>query len=258
MKHTQKIQQQFERQADIYATMDQTQDSEGHELFVALCETNGEHRVLDVACGPGFLTRQFAQSAREVIGIDITSAFLDMAKTLARKQALENVTFTDGDVNDLPFEADSFDIVACRAAFHHFPQPAVVLAEMVRVLKPGGTIAIGDLTTSEEKEKANYQHEMEILCDPSHARALTLNEFRKLITESGLELKSDFQGTQDYDLQEWITHGSPMPEAASRIEKLMARALEHDLCDLNVRMEDGKIRFTHQTALFLATKVSGG
>ncbi len=257
MEHTQKIQKQFERQAEIYANMEQTQDSGGHELFVALCEVTKEHRVLDIACGPGFLTRQFAQSAKDVIGIDITNAFLKMATNLARKQALDNVTFTDGDGNNLPFDDDSFDIVACRAAFHHFPQPATVLAEMARVLKPEGTIAIGDLTTSEETEKANYQHEMEVLCDPSHARAITLGRFRKLITESGLEMKSDFQGTQDYDLQEWIAHGSPSTEAASRIEELMQRAISQDLCDLNVRREDGKIRFTHQTALFLATKVPG-
>jgi len=254
MEHQELIQKQFERQAEIYANMDQTRDTEGHDLIVALCEAKKEHRVLDIACGPGFLTRRFARVSREVIGIDITDAFVEMATSLAAKEGLGNVTFTDGDVNNLPFDANSFDIVSCRAAFHHFPAPERVLAEMSRVVKVGGTLSIGDLTTSEDPTKAEYQHKMEMLCDPSHVRAITLSRFRKLIADTGLVLKNEFLGTQDYDLEEWILHGSPEEGAAQEIREFMQAAIEQDVCDLDVRLEAGTLRFTHQTALFLATK----
>jgi ubiquinone/menaquinone biosynthesis C-methylase UbiE len=256
MKHRELIQQQFDRQAEIYAEMEQTRDNEAHDVFVSLCGADDRHKVLDVACGPGFLTRRFARVSKEVTGIDITTAFLDMATSLASAEELTNVTFMDGDVTSMPFDADTFDIVTCRAAFHHFPDPQHVLKEMVRVAKVGGTVAIGDLTSSENAEKAEYHHKMEILCDPSHTRALPLGRFRSMIEKSGLVLRNEFTGSQDYKLEDWITHGSPVDEAADKIRQYMHAALTRDLCDLDVRQEEGDIKFTHQTVLLLATKTA--
>jgi ubiquinone/menaquinone biosynthesis C-methylase UbiE len=182
MEHTKIVQEQFERQGEIYAAMAQVQDTKGHQAIVRACGTNASHRVLDVACGPGFLTRQFASVAGEVVGIDVTNKFLTMATAAAKQDGLSNLTFQQGDVNELPFEAASFDIVCCRAAFHHFPQPQRVLSEMTRVLKPGGKIAIADLIVSEDQAKADYHNKMEVLIDPSHARALPLSAFQTLLS----------------------------------------------------------------------------
>jgi len=56
----------------------------------------------------------------------------------AKKRAPENVEFTDGDANELPFPSDSFDLVSTARTLHHLERPELVLAEMSRVLKPGG------------------------------------------------------------------------------------------------------------------------
>ncbi len=72
MEHTKIVQEQFERQGEIYAAMAQVRDTKGHQAIVQACGTDASQRVLDVACGPGFLTRQFASVARAVVGIDVT------------------------------------------------------------------------------------------------------------------------------------------------------------------------------------------
>ena len=254
MEHTKIVQEQFERQGEIYATMAQVQDTKGHQAIVQACGTDASQRVLDVACGPGFLTRQFASVAGEVVGIDVTNKFLTMAAAAAKKDGLSNLSFQQGDVNELPFEAASFDIVCCRAAFHHFPQPERVLSEMSRVLKPGGTIAIVDLIVSEDKAKANYHNKMEVLIDPSHARGLPLSEFRTLLANAGLEVLHTFESQIDSSMEDWIAHGAPAESVADEIRALVGAAISNDLTDLNVRVEDGKVRLTHKLALLVAYK----
>jgi ubiquinone/menaquinone biosynthesis C-methylase UbiE len=102
-------------------------------------------RVLEVAPGPGFLSIELARAGRyHVTGLDISKTFVEIAQANAR-QANVQIDFRQGNASDLPFAAATFDFIICTAAFKNFTQPVQAIAEMQRVLKPGGKALIVDL-----------------------------------------------------------------------------------------------------------------
>jgi ubiquinone/menaquinone biosynthesis C-methylase UbiE len=248
--HVERIREQFTRQAETYAQMTQ-HDEAGLRLLVALSGARPEDRVLDVACGPGFLTMAFARACASARGVDATPAFVARARRVAAERGLANVAFGEGNVNALPERDGAYDVVSCRAAFHHFPDPARVLAEMARVAKPGGTLLIGDLLGSEDAARAQLHDRIERLCDPSHARALPLSEFTSLFRAQGLELLRKPMGELHYDVEEWVAHGGPDTATAAEIRRLLEGAIEGDRAGLAVYREDGRLRFRHRTAAFV-------
>src|SRR5262249_23355186 len=79
-----------------------------------------------------------------IVGLDISQSFVRIATENAQKAGVE-VTFREGNASSMPFEANSFDFIYCRAAFKNFSEPVQALAEMYRVLKQGGKAVIHDL-----------------------------------------------------------------------------------------------------------------
>lgn len=193
----------------------------------------------------------FARCCAEATGFDATDAFLSLARAEAEERGLRNVRFEHGDAEHLPFADSSFEVVSCRAAFHHFPRPERVLAEMVRVAAPKGRILVADLLGSENAGQAALHDRIERLCDPTHARALPESEFARLFAAAHLTTARQVGSTLDYDLDEWIAHGAPEDAARREILSLMESCLEDDRAGLQVRREDGTLRFTHKTAAFV-------
>jgi ubiquinone/menaquinone biosynthesis C-methylase UbiE len=104
--------------------------------------------VIDIGCGIGRTARNMALMLPQiqVIGIDPSNAMIDRARTISLKQT--NLHFQVGAIEQLEFPDCSIDLVFARAVFQHLPQPALALAEIRRVLKPGGTICIMDIDDS--------------------------------------------------------------------------------------------------------------
>ncbi len=102
-------------------------------------------RILEVAPGPGYLAIELARlGTYQVVGLDISASFVQIARAKAR-QAGVAAEFHHGDAAHMPFGADSFDFIICRAAFKNFSEPVQALRELHRTLKLGGTALIIDL-----------------------------------------------------------------------------------------------------------------
>jgi ubiquinone/menaquinone biosynthesis C-methylase UbiE len=246
-----RIQQQFRRQALAYERLASVTDAAALGRLVAVSHAGGNDRVLDVACGPAFLTMIFAERCATAVGVDGTDVFLDHARAAARGRGLENLRFVLGDVARLPLSGESFDVCSCRAAFHHFPRPDVVLGEMVRVTRPGGRLLIADQVSSEDPEQAALHNEIERLCDPTHERALPESELREMFAGLGLSVVFRGQSKIDYSVTEWMSHGGPAPEVAREIECRMRASIDGDRAGLATRVEDGELRFSHTAVAFV-------
>jgi ubiquinone/menaquinone biosynthesis C-methylase UbiE len=115
-------------------------------------------KVLEVAPGPGYLAIEMARLGKvHVSGLDISRTFVQIANNNAR-QAGVTVDFRQGDAAVLPFEAESFDLIVCQAAFKNFMHPASALDEMFRVLRRGGTAVIQDM--SRDASHADIEQEV--------------------------------------------------------------------------------------------------
>jgi len=97
--------------------------------------------VLDVACGTGNTTLPAARTGARVTGLDLVPKLLDEARVAAEAEGL-NVTWVEGDAEQLPFEDASFDVVLSTFGAMFAPRHEVVAAEIARVLRPGGRIGI--------------------------------------------------------------------------------------------------------------------
>ena len=104
-------------------------------------------RVLDFGCGPGTISMGLASAVTpgELHGIDMETSQVEMARAAAAAGGHDNAFFQTGDATDLPFEDDSFDVAHCHAVLMHVPDTQAVLAEVKRVLKPGGIISAREM-----------------------------------------------------------------------------------------------------------------
>ncbi|MDT7754556.1 MAG: hypothetical protein QOH27_454 [Mycobacterium sp.] len=125
-------------------TMRNTADEDRQKL-VLLNIAPGD-TVLDVACGPGNTTRTLVGQVGAdglVVGVDSSATML--AQAVRETSATDPVGYVRGDAADLPFGAATFDAVSCYGALYLMDEPFASLRELIRVLKPGGRIAV--LTT---------------------------------------------------------------------------------------------------------------
>jgi ubiquinone/menaquinone biosynthesis C-methylase UbiE len=108
--------------------------------------------VLEVAPGPGYFAIELARLGDyQITGLDISETFVEIARTKAA-QANVRVDFRRGNASNMPLPNEAFDFIICRAAFKNFSEPTRALAEMHRVLKPGGHALIIDLRRDASKQ----------------------------------------------------------------------------------------------------------
>ena len=102
-------------------------------------------RVADIGTGTGSMLPQLAEIASTITAVDLSTEMLRRAKARAKKLGLDNVNFLKGDLGALPIETASMDAAFAVLVLHHAPSPAQAVAEMARILRPGGTLVVVDL-----------------------------------------------------------------------------------------------------------------
>jgi len=152
--------------------------------------------VLEVAPGPGFLSIELARRGLRVRAVDISKTFVEIARQNAATGGVE-VQFGLGNAAALPVDDASVDFVVCRAAFKNFTEPVKALAEMRRVVRPGGTALLIDMRRDVSVEELrryvqglgvgllNRWFMMSVFRSMLIKRAYPLDEIHRMVTEAG-------------------------------------------------------------------------
>jgi ubiquinone/menaquinone biosynthesis C-methylase UbiE len=259
--HQEKILKRFTATADVFAECVRTMRVEESDRLVELTTPglalDSESLAIDVACGPGTFTRPFASHVRRAVGVDLTPAMIEKARAEAARAGIPNIEFICGDIYALPFANSVASIVACGYAFHHMQEPARALAEMARVLRRGGRIAIVDIIAP-EGPGGEIQNNIERARDPSHTSAQTVSQFRTLINEAGLRLLSEEVRPHWYDFDLWMRNAGSAPGDANyvRVRRLMEEIMPDDISGLTPRYSEktGNLKFLHKVLLLVAEK----
>ena len=127
--------------------------SDESERFVGRVGVKPGIRLLDVACGTGNSAIPAARAGAQVTGVDIATNLLEQARQRAAAEQL-NIRFDEGDAEDLPYADQSFDAVFTMFGAMFAPRPERVAAELLRVCKPGGMIAMANWTPQSFVAKA--------------------------------------------------------------------------------------------------------
>ena len=106
--------------------------------------------VADLGCGEGYLTIEAAAWARQVYGVDRSADVLARAKAMAARRKVTNIDWRRGELEDVPLDDTSVDVVMLSQALHHADKPDVALAEANRILRPGGRVILLDLDEHDE------------------------------------------------------------------------------------------------------------
>jgi len=252
------VQHEFTRQATAYAALPSVSDPMRIDRLIQAVDPSPAARVLDVATGPGDVALGFAAQCREVVGIDLTGATLALAEARRKERGRANLHFVMGDTEHLPFENDTFDVVVCRFAFHHFERPAHVLAEMTRLCRPGGHVAVEDLVVSEHAARGAYQHKVEVLRDPSHTRAVPLSEMLALFAAVGLEVENVYSAMLVPGVQQWLATTQAPDDRAQQVYALLEHDEHHDVSGMRPFRRDGGLCFIQHTAAVIGRKLMIG
>jgi ubiquinone/menaquinone biosynthesis C-methylase UbiE len=179
-EHDEVVRRSFERQVGLFRGDDSPFARRPASTRSWLEPLEPDMIALDVACGAGHAAELAAPHVRQVVGLDLTPALLDLAAARLRDAGIANVLLQVGNAAQLPFLDASFDLVFCRTAVHHFASPGPAVAEMARVCRPGGRVVVADMVAPSAELQARFDA-LHRLVDPSHAAALLEAELAELV-----------------------------------------------------------------------------
>ena len=181
------------------------------DLVIELCEPAPGVTVLDVATGGGHVARRLREEGCSVVTVDPAPGM--QPDVIARAE-------------DLPFADQSFDVVVCRIAAHHFPDVAAAVAEMTRVSKR--LLVIDDVLFDGESVEEAHR-----LRDPTHVRCYSEDEWRELVSSNGFEIErvEVFAGRR-LELEPWLDRVDVVPADRQRIREFLGDAAD----ETSVRM----------------------
>jgi DNA gyrase subunit B len=180
------------------------------------CAVPAGSRLLDVCCGSGVVGAAFRHRVGATVGLDLTPAMADLART-----RLDEVHL--GTVYDLPFDDATFDIVVTREVLHLLPHPQVPVSEILRVLRPGGQFIVGQTLPYGPEDAAwmwrIFKKKQPLICNMFHQA-----DFFNLLSDAGFERISmrDLRVWEDID--RWIDTHETSPWHRQEIRHLYSTA----------------------------------
>jgi len=252
------VRSQFGPNAANYAISPVHATGSSLAMLADLLEPDPVWRLLDIATAAGHTAFALAPAVAEVVATDLLDEMLEVAGQQAEAKGLTNVVFQQADAESLPFADASFDAVTCRIAPHHFPKPERFVAEVARVLRPGGRFGLVDNMV--DAEAATFVNDFEKRRDPSHVRALPIDEWLGLVTDAGLTVDAVERLTKRMEFTTWADNMSvPGPvrvELLADLETAPAAAVAYLEPDLGEPGDQDAAAFHLTEGVIIATKAS--
>ncbi len=251
--HKAVVQKQFTKTADAFTQWAVRDSKEVLAEKVEFVKPQPTDLALDVACGPGGFVLALAPRVSLARGIDLTEELLRRAHYAQVELNILNAAFDRGDAEQLPYPNTVFDLVICQCSLHHMPKPALVLKEMVRVMKPEGRMAIIDTLSPESDSKFELHNRIESTRDPSHTFALRLTTFLEIFEELGLEITRQSLKRRQRSFNQWMLRAGLEPghKRYKETRKLLEESIPGDRAGYSAQIQGDDISIVQHEAMFL-------
>ncbi|PRY06978.1 class I SAM-dependent methyltransferase [Paraburkholderia sp. BL25I1N1] len=160
--------------------------------------------VLDMGCGAGHASFAVAPHAQAVVAYDIAPQMLATVEGAAKERGLANIRTQQGAAEVLPFADHSFDWVISRMSAHHWHDVPLALAEVRRVLQPGGKVLFIDIAGSDHPLLDTHIQAIELLRDGSHIRDYRADEWLALFAAAGFTASIRERWRIDIEFSSWV------------------------------------------------------
>jgi ubiquinone/menaquinone biosynthesis C-methylase UbiE len=182
------VRQAFDDRATSYALWPELAKGETRHRVLERLDPVADEILLDLASGPGAMTRAAGGFVRRVVACDLSPAMLRVAATESKRAERLVPSRVAGDALALPFRDASFDLVACRHAARLFGPPERACAEIHRVLRRGGRVAICDVMVTGDADADRVVLAIEEMLAPSPVRLLTPQAWGGYLEAAGLRM----------------------------------------------------------------------
>ncbi|MCK6576568.1 MAG: class I SAM-dependent methyltransferase [Anaerolineae bacterium] len=227
--------ERFSQYAQGYVFSNAHKDGGDLDEIVRLAEPQPGWVALDIATGGGHTALKLAPHVARMIASDYAPVMLEAAQRFITGKGLTNVDYVPADAENLPFRPETFDLITCRIAAHHFPDIFRFVQECARTLKPGGTLVVQDQALPEDKQDAAYIEAFETLRDPSHVRALPVYEWQGTFLDAGLTVGETLLVKRDAPMLEWAERQGCTPDVIEKLHVMMIQAPEGAARWMNIR-----------------------
>lgn len=199
---------QFGANAANYATSPVHAKGASLDRMVEVTAPQAHWRGLDIATAAGHTAFAFAPHVAEMVATDLTPEMVELCASRAAELGYQNVTVQQADAEALPFDDAAFDLVSCRIAPHHFPNPGDFISEVERVLKPNGVFVMVDNVVPANSGVADVYNSWEKTRDPSHVRALSIAEWVDLCAHARLAVMLSEDAPKQMSFSNWVENMS--------------------------------------------------
>ncbi|MEH7011341.1 methyltransferase domain-containing protein [Neobacillus niacini] len=249
------VQQQFGKNAASYVSSPIHKDGKDLLKMVEMAQINGQEVLLDIATGGGHTANAFASLVKKVTAVDLTLEMLAAAEDFIKENGHQNVEFVQGDAEKLTFKNESFEIVTCRIAPHHFPNVDLFIKEVHRVLKPGGQFLLDDNVVPETEEFDLFYNTIEKKRDFSHFRAWKKSEWIQKLEESGLEVFEWHRFEKTFRFEPWCANMKLSESEKIHLTKYILESSRKIKDKFRIVIQDGKIiSFVGEAIILMALK----
>jgi ubiquinone/menaquinone biosynthesis C-methylase UbiE len=252
VSHEKLVRDEFARQAEAMAASPAFTSEEVIGRFRDALGSRPKGRVLDLACGPGILSAALAPQADLMVGVDITPEMLRKARQRCGSAGLDNARFLEATAEALPFAPAAFGCVVTRLSVHHLQDPATVLREARRVLRPDGSLILADVVSSPDTPESDLHNALEHLRDPSHVRMLSEPDLLRALAEARFAVASSSRWQQRRQFGEWaaIVRNARSLGALEVVMRALAGA--GMTAGIDLRLSGGSLEFVHHYLLVVA------
>ena len=214
--------QRYSRFARRY--VDSPDHAKGYDLerLVQLAAPQPGWRVLDVATGGGHTALKFSPLVGQVVASDLTARMLAAAREFIQAQNAPNLVYAQADAEALPFKTEAFDLVTCRIAAHHFPNPGRFIQEAARAARTGGLVLVQDHLLPDDPQAGRLVDDFERRRDPSHQRAFNRQEWLAMFSAAGLEVQQVEALVKRHDFIPWAERQACSPERIVELQDMLA------------------------------------
>jgi ubiquinone/menaquinone biosynthesis C-methylase UbiE len=241
MKHHDQVADAFGTTAAAYLTSHVHATGADLQTLADSVATTPGADVLDMGCGAGHASFAVAPHARSVTAYDIAPPMLATVEAAARERGLGNIRTQQGAAERLPFADASFDWVVSRMSAHHWRDVPQALAEVRRVLRPGGRVLFIDIAGIDHPLLDTHIQAVEVLRDGSHVRDYRADEWLAGFAAAGFDAQIRTRWRLPIEFAGWVARMRTPPERIAAIRSLWREAPD-EVRDYFDVQEDGSFK----------------